>query len=226
MSLALSHKSLALETKISIPGNDGLLEGRMHVNHNISAPIAVVFHPHPLHGGTMNNKIVYALCKIFQQFGFHTLRINFRGVGKSQGHSIGGDEELDDALAAIDWFTKKCAIRNTDTVPIWVAGFSFGGWIALQAAMRRPEISGFISVSPPVETYQFNMLTPCPNGLILQGNKDHIVAAEAVKDFSNQLIRQKGCQVDYNELEADHYYTDSLSSLETIVTDYLKELLV
>lgn len=214
-----------LETKVSIPGNDGLLEGKIHMAKNISSPLAVVFHPHPLHGGTMNNKIVHNLCKTFQSLEFHTLRINFRGIGKSQGTAVGGDEELDDALTAIDWFTKKCSIRSSDTFPIWVAGFSFGGWIALQAAMRRPEIAGFIAVSPPVETYHFNMLTPCPNGLIVQGTHDHIISAPAVKDFSGQLIRQKGCEVDFVELNADHYYSKSIEELNEITRTYLQRII-
>lgn len=219
------HKTLDLETKVSIPGPDGLLEGKMKLSENTASPIALVFHPHPLHGGTMNNKVVHTLCRTFQSYNFHTLRINFRGVGESQGTSVGGDEELEDALTALDWFIKKCEMRNKDLMPIWVAGFSFGGWIALQSAMRRPEIAGFIAISPPVETYHFNMLTPCPNGLIVQGDSDHIVSANAVKEFSKQLIRQKGCEVQYNEFEADHYFSGKLETLQQTVAHYLEEII-
>ena len=93
----------------------------------------------------------------------------------------------------------------------------------MQAAMRRPEINGFIAVSPPVETYHFNMLTPCPNGLIIQGKNDHIVAANAVEAFSNQLIRQKGCEVHFSALDTDHYYTNSLDELKKISHNYLED---
>ena len=212
-----------LETKVSIPGPDGLLEGIMHLAENTAASIALIFPPHPMHGGTMSNKVVHTLCKTFQDKKFHTLRINFRGVGESQGTPVGGDEELEDALTALDWFIKKCEMRNRDMIPIWVAGFSFGGWIALQVAMRRPEISGFIAISPPVETYHFNMLTPCPNGLILQGVDDHIVSANVVEEFSNQLIRQKGCEVRYNSLAADHYFTNKLDVLRLYASDFIED---
>lgn len=212
-----------LENKVTIPGPEGLLEGKMKLATTIESPIALIFHPHPLHGGTMNNKIVHTICKTFQNYDCHTLRINFRGVGASQGKSIGGSEELDDALSALDWFIKKCEIRTTESMPIWVAGFSFGGWIAMQAAMRRPEIAGFISISPPVETYHFNLLTPFPNGLIVQGENDHIVQAEKVKQFSDQLIRQKGCKVDYKTIDTDHYYTNKLDDLNFALSDFLDD---
>lgn len=209
------------ESKVSIPGPEGLLEGKMHLTENTAAPLSLIFHPHPLHGGTMNNKVVHTLSKAFQKKNFHTLRINFRGVGESQGTAIGGDEELEDALTALDWFIKKREMRHRDAPQIWVAGFSFGGWIALQAAMRRPEITGFIAVSPPVETYHFNMLTPCPNGLIIQGENDHIVSAEAVENFSNQLIRQKGCEVCFDKIDADHYFTSKLEDLERSTSNFI-----
>lgn len=211
------------ENKISIPGPDGLLEGKLHISEKKAAPVVLVLHPHPLHGGTMNNKVVHTLSRSFQKQEFNTLRINFRGVGESQGKSVGGDEELEDALTALDWFIKKREMRQRDSIPIWVAGFSFGGWVAMQAAMRRPEITGFVAISPPVETYHFNMLTPCPNGLIIQGTNDHIVSAAAVEEFSNQLIRQKGCEVKYTSIEADHYFTGKLQELGHEVTLFIED---
>jgi alpha/beta superfamily hydrolase len=211
------------EIKVSIPGPQGLLEGKMHLSDNVYSPVALIFHTHPKHGGTMNNKVVYGLTQTFREKNFHTLRINFRGVEGSQGSSEGGDGEVDDALAALDWFAKKCELRCRETLPIWVAGFSFGGWVALQVAMRRPEISGFISVSPPMDTYNFNMLTPCPNGLIVQGTKDHIVSAERVEEFSNQLICQKGCKVYYDSIDCDHYFTNKLDYLKQSAANFLDE---
>lgn len=205
-------------SEVMIPGPVGLIEGKLYINENrASTPLVVVFHPHPLHGGTMNNKVVHALFKTFRHCHFNVLKINFRGVGKSQGTAVGGDEELDDALTVLDWFIKKCP----ENPEIWVAGFSFGGWIALQVAMRRPEVTGFISVSPPVEMYPFNMLTPCPSGLIMQGENDHIVSLESVKDLSTQLIRQKGCEIEFLSMEADHYFTNKLIDLEEILIDYV-----
>jgi len=76
-----------------------------------------------------------------------------------------------------------------------------------------------------VETYHFNMLTPCPNGLIIQGTHDHIISAPAVKEFSGQLIRQKGCEVEFIELNADHYYSKSIEEFNKTTRDYLRNLI-
>ncbi len=212
-----------LEKKVIIPGPIGLLEGKMKLSDKFNSPVVIIFHPHPLHGGNMNNKIVHTIYKTFEGLNFHTLRINFRGVGNSQGKSIGGIEELEDALISIDWFIKKFQSRSLENIPIWVAGFSFGGWIALQAAMRRPEIFGFISVSPPVNLYSFNMLTPCPNGLIIQGDDDHIVALEDSEKFTNELIKQKGCEIEFKSLMTDHYYTNKLSDLSATISSFVEK---
>lgn len=204
-------------SEVRIPGPVGQLEGKIHKYGEESAPLVVILHPHPLHGGTMNNKVVFTIFKAFRDARFNVLRFNFRGVGKSQGKAIGGDEELDDALAALDWFIKKCPENSQ----IWIAGFSFGGWAALNIAMRRPEITGFVAVSPA--KYPLNMLTPCPSGLIVQGESDHIVATAEAKDIADKLVRQKGSEIEFISFDADHYYTDSLKTLEDHISNYLED---
>ncbi len=86
--------------EVIIPGPEGRLEGRYHHNKNEDAPIAVIMHPHPEHGGNMNSKLVYLLFHAFVERGFSVLRFNFRGVGKSQGIFDNGEGELTDAAAA------------------------------------------------------------------------------------------------------------------------------
>src|SRR6266404_5129624 len=88
---------------VIINGPEGRIEARYHHARGGTAPMAVVLHPHPLHGGTMNNKVVYALYQTFVRRGFSTLRFNFRGVGRSQGSFDRGEGELADAAAALDW---------------------------------------------------------------------------------------------------------------------------
>ena len=90
--------------------------------------MALVLHPHPLHGGTMNNKVVYTLYQTFVRRGFSTLRFNFRGVGRSQGSFDRGEGELADAAAALDWLQSY----NPNAASCWVAGYSFGAWIGMQ----------------------------------------------------------------------------------------------
>ena len=97
----------------------------------------------------MNNKIAYSIYKNLVNNGFSVLRFNFRGVGKSQGKFDDGIGELADATTAMDWLQDQ----NQNSSIFWVAGFSFGSWIALQLLMRRPEIMSFITVSPPATRF-------------------------------------------------------------------------
>ena len=117
-------------------GPAGRLEGRFHPAKQRGAPIAVILHPHPQFGGTMNNQIVYNAYYSFAERGFSVLRFNFRGVGRSQGDFDHGQGELSDAASALDWAQSI----NPEARACWIAGVSFGSWIGMQLLMRRPEI--------------------------------------------------------------------------------------
>ncbi|MBY0406662.1 MAG: alpha/beta hydrolase, partial [Rickettsiales bacterium] len=169
------------------------------------------------YGGTMNNKIVYRMYHIFAQNGFSVLRFNFRGVGKSQGKYDEGVGELTDAATALDWLQ----LQNPDASTCWISGFSFGAWIALQLLMRRPEIEGFVAVSPPANLYDFSFLSPCPSaGLITQGDKDDVVNEDAVAKLAGKL----GNQLEYRPIHgADHYYRGVEDELGNIMNDYISQ---
>ncbi len=159
-------------------GPDGRLEGRYHHSKTPHAPIALFLHPHPQYGGTMNNRVVYQLYHAFIQRGFSALRFNFRGVGRSQGAYDEGIGELSDAASALDWLQSA----NPDSPQCWIGGFSFGAWISMQLLMRRPEITGFLSIAPPANMYDFTFLAPCPvSGLMLHGEADDVVPFESVE---------------------------------------------
>jgi len=204
-------------------GPEGRIEGRYHHSEQKGAPLAIVLHPHPLYGGTMNNKIVYHIYQAFVKNGFSVLRFNFRGVGRSQGKFDNGLGELTDAATALDWIQ----LQNPDAPACWISGFSFGSWIAMQLLMRRPELEGFISVSPPANLYDFTFLSPCPSaGLITQGDKDDIVAEEAVSKLAAKLSTQKGANITYKVINgADHYYRNNLDELSEILTKYIGDRL-
>ena len=119
--------------EVIFPGPEGRLEGRFHPQKNDDAPIAIILHPQSNLGGTMNNKVVYNMHYAFFKMGFTCLRFNFRGVGRSQGEFDHGVGELSDAAAALDYLQNQ--IPNAKSC--WVAGFSFGAWIAMQLLMRR-----------------------------------------------------------------------------------------
>ncbi len=201
--------------EVILNGPEGRLEARYQHNPVKGAPLVLILHPHPLYGGTMNNKIVYRMYQTFVDLGFSTLRFNFRGVGKSQGKYDEGVGELTDAATALDWLQQQ----NTDASVCWIAGFSFGSWIAMQLLMRRPELEGFISISPPANLYDFSFLSPCPaSGLIAMGDKDDVVSEEAVAKLAGRLSNQ----VQYNVIPgADHYYRNQLDELGEMVKHYV-----
>lgn len=205
--------------EVIINGPEGRIEARYHPSKIPNAPLAIVLHPHPEHGGTMNNKVVYALYRCFTDRGFNTIRFNFRGVGKSEGRFDQGEGELSDAATVLDWFQEQ----NPNPSSYWVAGFSFGAWIGMQLLMRRPELSGFISVNPPASLYDFSFLAPCPvSGLILQADQDEIVSKESVDKLVDKLSTQRGIHIDYRSIEGcDHFFTSKLPLLMKHVDEYL-----
>ena len=204
-------------------GPDGRLEGCYHQSKRPNAPLALLLHPHPQYGGTMNNEGVFNLYQNFARRGFSSLRFNFRGVGRSQGQFDNGQGELSDAASALDWMQS----RNPNTNTCWIAGFSFGAWVAMQLMMRRPEISGFISIAPPASQHDFSFLAPCPaSGMIIHGDKDEVVPQSSVNKLAQKLQKQKNIKIDYRIIEgSDHFFLDHLEPLNKQVNDYLDKML-
>jgi len=183
--------------EVIFPGPEGRLEGRYHPQPKKDAPIAIILHPHPQFGGTMNNRVVYNLHYAFHNMGFTVLRFNFRGVGRSQGEYDQGVGELSDAASALDYLQSL----NPNAKHCWVAGFSFGAWIGMQLLMRRPEITGFISVAPPANMYDFSFLAPCP--------ADRVAPPKDTHTLVNKLHEQKGITITHQEIEgAGHFFED------------------
>ncbi|OIQ87559.1 alpha/beta hydrolase family protein [mine drainage metagenome] len=200
-------------------GPDGRLEGRYHHGKAPNAPIALLLHPQPQHGGTMNNKVVYSMYHAFVRRGFSVLRFNFRGVGRSQGKFDNGQGELSDAASALDWMQSY----NPNALSCWVGGFSFGAWIGMQLLMRRPEIDGFVSVAPPANVYDFTFLAPCPSsGLIVHGTADELVPEPSVAKLATKLAGQRNITVQYRTLaDANHSFVNKLEHLTQTLDEYL-----
>ena len=170
--------------EVFIPGPAGRLEAKYYKGKKITAPIALILQPHPQYGGTMNNKIVVDIFQVFMDSDFSVCRVNFRGVGKSDGEFDNGQGELADAAAALDWLERE----NFDNSQCWVSGFSFGSLIAMQLLMRRPEINRFIVISPQPNAYDFSFLSPCPtSGLMIYGKKDELVPLEYITELDKRL---------------------------------------
>lgn len=206
-------------SEIFFNGPAGRIEGRYYPANRANAPIALVLHPHPLYGGSMQSKVVHQVGQIFQKHEFSVLRFNFRGVGRSVGEYDHGQGELSDAASALDWLQQL----NENAPQCWVAGFSFGAWIAMQLLMRRPEISGFISIAPPANSYDFTFLAPCPvSGAIIHGLADQVVPTESVDKLVSKLSSQKNIVVDYLKIKgANHFFDTHTAELGKYVSDYL-----
>jgi uncharacterized protein len=171
----------------------------------------------------MNNKIVHHLYYAFAERGFSVLRFNFRGVGRSLGTFDYGAGELSDAAAALDW----AQVANPTARACWIAGVSFGSWIAMQLLMRRPEVEGFVCVAPPASLYDFTFLAPCPSsGLMVNGAKDRVVPTEAVRGLVDRLKTQKGIVVDHAVVpDANHFFEGRMDGLMEVVDAYLDKRL-
>ncbi len=210
--------------EVIFPGPEGRLEGRYHPQPNRDAPIAIVLHPHPQFGGTMNNKLVHNLHYLFHKMGFTVLRFNFRGVGRSQGEYDQGIGELSDAASALDYLQAL----NPNAKHCWVAGFSFGAWIGMQLLMRRPEITGFISVAPPANMYDFSFLAPCPSsGLIINGLADRVAPPADTVSLVKKLHEQKGITITHEQVPgAGHFFEDPhMQTLLDSVEGYVRRRL-
>jgi len=160
----------------------------------------VLCHPHPRHGGTMNNKVVVYLARALRAEGAATLRFNFRGVGTSSGQFSGGPGEVEDARAAI----AAVAERYPD-LPLWVVGFSFGAYAGLRAAALDPRVRRLVAVAPAVSWYDFTFLeTERRPVMIVQGGADEVVDPAAVRAFRSRMERPPEWVW---EPEADHFFS-------------------
>ncbi len=209
--------------EVIFTGPAGRIEGRFQPSKEKNGPIAIILHPHPQFGGTMNNAITYQLFYMFAKRGFAVLRFNFRGVGRSQGEFDHGEGELSDAASALDWVQTI----HPDARACWVAGFSFGAWIGMQLLMRRPEIEGFISIAPQANLYDFSFLAPCPSsGLIVHGDQDKVAPPKDVQTLVDKLKTQKGIVVEQQIMPgANHFFEGQVEPLIDICGNYVDKRL-
>ncbi len=170
-----------------IPGVAGKLEVAVDLPEAGQARqgLVVFCHPSPPEGGTMHNKVVTMAARTLTELGLTVARFNFRGVGKSEGQFDDGRGEVLDQLAVARW----AMAANPEHV-LWLGGFSFGSWVALQAARQLP-VRQMISIAPPVGMRDFTGVMPpaCP-WLLIQGESDEIVSAAAVFDWAKKVRPQ------------------------------------
>ncbi len=207
--------------EVFIPGPAGRIQAKYTKSKKKNAPVALILQPHPQYGGTMNNRVIVETFISFQKNDFSVIRINFRGVGKSDGNFDHGQGELSDAAIALDWIERE----NQDYSQCWISGFSFGALICMQLLMRRPEINRFISIAPQPNVYDFSFLAPCPtSGMVVYGKNDELVPSEYLANLKKKLDSQKGIKVEFNEIiGANHFFENKEAQLNKVLDQYIKQ---
>ncbi len=204
--------------KFIIPGPVGKLEAWYELPDEPLRGAAVVGHPHPLHGGTMRNTVVFRTARALRSAGIATLRFNFRGVEGSEGsHDGNGAEELD-MRAGLDWLEGELPGS-----PLWAAGFSFGSRTAIGLALKDERIRTLIAVAPPVRIYDVSdLMSVRQPGLILMGSLDEFgTLPELEEQFPNLPAG-----LETQEIEgADHLFRRRSPMVEACVEDFANRML-
>lgn len=195
---------------LTLAGPAGDLEGALDVPVGPARAVLVICHPHPLHGGTMDNKVVQTLARAALQLGARSVRFNFRGVGGSAGAWDEGRGELADALAVI-------AAQRDPALPLWLAGFSFGGYIAASAAARladgeRPQRLALIAPSTLKQSVPAAPEELKADTLVIHGEADDVVPLSATLDWA----RPQGLPVTVIP-GVGHFFHGQLALLKTLV---------
>jgi len=199
-----------------IDGPAGQLEAYLTPTEQSNAPFVIICHPHPQHGGTMTNKVVTTTARAMQKLNASTLLFNFRGVGKSEGEFDNQIGEVQDALAVLDW-----ALNNKQPEQaVWIAGFSFGAFVAASVANQRSDtIQQLLTLAPVLGHSDYTQLTQiqCPWHAIV-GDNDEFVSVEELQHFQQSHPIPMTLQV---MDDACHYFHGKLIPLrEHIVAHY------
>lgn len=196
--------AIALQ-KFSVTGTAGLLEGVAHIPDATPRALAIVAHPLPTLGGTMENKVAMTLAKTFAELGCVTLRFNFRGVGASAGEFTGGEGEEQDMVAV----TRYAQELFGEELPLILSGFSFGGYVAARAAARlHPQ--HLVLAAPAVG--RFAMPAVSPDTLVIHGEQDDVVPLADALDWA----RPQHLPIVVLP-QAEHYFHGRLTQLRDIV---------
>lgn len=201
-----------------LPGEAGNIELLIAPSKSISHKerVAIICHPHPLHEGTMDNKVVYTIHKAFHNFGCSTIRFNFRGVGKTDGLHDDGVGETTDVLTIIQWVK-----TNKPNCEIILAGFSFGAFISLKAS-KSVDCRLLISIAPVIHHQEYTAQMPitCP-WLVIIAEQDHIIAANLLEDWLDKLVNKPDV---LKFAEAGHFFHGNLPELKENVSNYLNTI--
>ena len=193
------------ERRSSIAGPAGALEVALNVPEGPVRGIALVAHPHPLQGGTLDNKVVQTLAKTFAALGYAAARFNFRGVGQSDGQFDDGIGETDDALAAL-----AAAKLEFGELPVVLAGFSFGSYVQTRVA-HAIAAERLVLIGPAVKRFPIEAVPP--DTIVIHGEEDDVVALADVLAWARPqqlpIIVFPGC---------GHFFHGRLPQLQRVIT--------
>lgn len=204
-----------------MPGPVGRLEALLNTGESNASHCALVCHPHPLHGGRMHNKVLFALAKALNGFGFPVLRFNFRGAGLSEGKHDFGRGEMEDVRAGLDW------LEHEFRLPIVFAGFSFGAAVGLRAACPDKRVVAAIAAGMPVEVearaYNYEFLRECAKPkLFVSGGEDEYGPRASL----NEIVAMAAEPKKFVLVEGvDHYFAGKLEELRRVVEEWMRETL-
>ena len=203
MNLTLSGASVELEARLSEPSGRSVRGS------------AVVCHPHPLYGGTMDNRVVYRSHKAAIEAGMATLRFNFRGVGASTGSHDRGQGEADDVSTAIDFMSS-----SYPSEPVFLIGFSFGALVGLRVGSTDARVKALVGLGAPVGTYDFGFLLEDPKPtLFVVGTEDQFCD----NDKMSQLAESMGATGILRWIDgADHFFAQDIVPVQKEITRFLE----
>jgi alpha/beta superfamily hydrolase len=202
-------------SRFMLTGPAGQLEVATELPQDAANITFVMCHPHPLYQGTMDNKVVTMTTAAFKSIGLATVRFNYRGVGKSTGSYGEGIGETEDLFAILDW------LKTTRPGPVWLGGFSFGGYVAYRAAGLRTEIQQLLTIAPGVTRFDMAGLPePSMPWVVVQGEADEVIPPQAVYDWLEGI---KAPYRLYKLPNVGHFFHGELLTLKNLLAEHYRE---
>jgi alpha/beta superfamily hydrolase len=205
-----------------LPVAHGNLEAILKQPRNAVRGVALVLHPHPLGGGTMHNKVVFRAASALNDAGLTTLRINFRGVGRSTGEHDEGRGELEDVRDGLSYLAREFSEQ-----PITLCGFSFGARVGLEVGISDQRVVNLISIGTPVDKYDFSFLEANRKPILfVHGDRDEFGSMAALLDLVDKVKQHNPNASLHLIKDSGHFFEGHLEELKQAITDWANRSLL